>query len=69
MRVMLATFGVLCIPLAWYTAKELRFSNLACHMVTIMVLCGMPFRDQRQEGTLRRLFRPGMADHLTIYSP
>jgi dolichyl-phosphate-mannose-protein mannosyltransferase len=40
MRVMLATFGVLMVPLAWYTSKELRFSNLGCHLTTIMVLCG-----------------------------
>lgn len=39
MRVMLATFGVLMVPLAWYTAKELGFSNRACHLTTIMVLC------------------------------
>ena len=41
MRVMLATFGVLMVPLAWYTAKELGFSNRAAHLTTIMVLCGM----------------------------
>jgi dolichyl-phosphate-mannose-protein mannosyltransferase len=40
MRVMLATFGVLMVPLAWYTAKELCFSNRAAHLTTIMVLCG-----------------------------
>lgn len=40
MRVMLATFGVLMVPLAWYTSKELKFSNMACHLTTIMVLCG-----------------------------
>jgi dolichyl-phosphate-mannose-protein mannosyltransferase len=40
MRVMLATFGVLMVPLAWYTAKELGFSNRASHLTTIMVLCG-----------------------------
>jgi dolichyl-phosphate-mannose-protein mannosyltransferase len=28
------------VPLAWYTSKELKFSNLACHLTTIMVLCG-----------------------------
>jgi dolichyl-phosphate-mannose-protein mannosyltransferase len=41
MRVMLATFGVLMVPLAWYTAKELGFSNRACHLTTIMVLCDL----------------------------
>ena len=40
MRVMLATFGVLMVPLAWYTSKELGFSNRGAHIVTLMVLCG-----------------------------
>lgn len=39
MRVMLATFGVLMVPLAWYTSKEVGFSNRAAHLVTLMVLC------------------------------
>ncbi|KAG8715333.1 Protein O-mannosyltransferase 2 [Ceratobasidium sp. 423] len=41
MRVMLALFGVAMVPLAWFTAKELRFSNRACHLVTIMTLCDL----------------------------
>jgi dolichyl-phosphate-mannose-protein mannosyltransferase len=41
MRVMLATFGVLMVPLAWYTSKELGFSNRGAHIVTLMVLCGV----------------------------
>lgn len=40
MRVMLAIFGVLMVPLAWYTSKELGFSNRSAHIVTLMVLCG-----------------------------
>ncbi|KAG8770605.1 Protein O-mannosyltransferase 2, partial [Serendipita sp. 398] len=39
MRVMLATFGVLMVPLAWYTSRELGFSRRASHLTTIMVLC------------------------------
>lgn len=38
MRVMLATFGVLMVPLGWYTAVELGMSSWACHMVALMVL-------------------------------
>uniref|UniRef100_A0A0W0FF77 Dolichyl-phosphate-mannose--protein mannosyltransferase n=1 Tax=Moniliophthora roreri TaxID=221103 RepID=A0A0W0FF77_MONRR len=38
MRVMLATFGVGMVPLAWYTAVELGLSQWACHLVTLMVL-------------------------------
>ncbi|KAH9930672.1 glycosyltransferase family 39 protein [Fomitopsis serialis] len=38
MRVMLATFGVALVPLAWYTAVELGMSWRACHLAAIMVL-------------------------------
>ncbi|CAE6423122.1 unnamed protein product [Rhizoctonia solani] len=41
MRVMLALFGVAMVPLAWFTAKELRFTNRACHLVTLMTLCDL----------------------------
>lgn len=41
MRVMLATFGVLMVPLGWYTALELGLSQWASHLVALMVLCGM----------------------------
>jgi len=40
MRVMLATFGVGMVPLAWYTAEELGMSQWACHLTTLMVLLG-----------------------------
>ena len=40
MRVMLSTFGMLMVPLGWYTAVELGMSPFACHLVAIMVLCG-----------------------------
>ncbi|KAJ6612240.1 glycosyltransferase family 39 protein [Mycena sp. CBHHK59/15] len=38
MRVMLATFGVVMVPLGWYTAVELGMSQWACHLVALMVL-------------------------------
>ncbi|KAI0080531.1 glycosyltransferase family 39 protein [Panus rudis PR-1116 ss-1] len=38
MRVMMATFGVAMVPLAWYTAVELGMSWRACHLVALMVL-------------------------------
>ena len=40
MRVILATFGVLMVPLGWYTAIELGMSARACHLVALMCLCG-----------------------------
>jgi dolichyl-phosphate-mannose-protein mannosyltransferase len=40
MRVILATFGVLMVPLGWYTAIELGMSTRACHLVALMCLCG-----------------------------
>ncbi|KAF8544482.1 protein O-mannosyl-transferase 2 [Trichophaea hybrida] len=39
MRIFNAAFGALCIPLAYYTAKELKFSRRAVWLVTLMVLC------------------------------
>ena len=40
MRVMLASFGVALVPIAWWTAGELGWSKYARHWVTICVLCG-----------------------------
>jgi dolichyl-phosphate-mannose-protein mannosyltransferase len=40
MRVILASFGVAMVPLSWYTAEALGFSQRACHLVALMVLCG-----------------------------
>ena len=40
MRVLLALPGVAMVPLAWGTAYELRFTEYAKHLVTIMTLCG-----------------------------
>lgn len=42
MRVMLASFGVGMVPLAWYTAVELGMSWWACHLTALMVLLGEP---------------------------
>ncbi|KZT23996.1 glycosyltransferase family 39 protein [Neolentinus lepideus HHB14362 ss-1] len=39
MRVLMAMFGVVMVPLGWYTAVELGMSWWACHLVAIMVLC------------------------------
>lgn len=41
MRVMLASFGVMLVPLAWWTAGEMGWSRFTRHWVTICVLCGM----------------------------
>lgn len=43
MRVMMAMFGVLMVPLGWYTAVELGMTRRACHLVALMVLCGTSF--------------------------
>ena len=39
MRVFNALFGIACIPLAYFTAKELRLRKPAVWLVTLMVLC------------------------------
>ena len=39
MRAFNAAFGALCIPLAYYTARELNFKRPAVWFVTLMVLC------------------------------
>jgi len=41
MRVFNAVFGILCVPLVFYTARTLKYSNQAVYLVTLMVLCGM----------------------------
>jgi dolichyl-phosphate-mannose-protein mannosyltransferase len=40
MRLFLATFGALIVPLAYFTAIELHFSNQTIILVTLMVLLG-----------------------------
>ncbi|KAI9750802.1 MAG: hypothetical protein M4579_006303 [Chaenotheca gracillima] len=39
MRIFNATFGALCVPLAYYAARELRFRRPTVWFVTLMVLC------------------------------
>ncbi|RPA82888.1 putative dolichyl-phosphate-mannose--protein mannosyltransferase [Ascobolus immersus RN42] len=39
MRIFNATFGALCVPLAYYTCKEMRWTKGATWLVTLMVLC------------------------------
>src|SRR5271169_4386458 len=41
MRVFNAVFGVLCVPLVFYTARAFKYSNQAVYLVTLMVLCGI----------------------------
>ena len=40
MRVFNAVFGILCVPLVFYTARTLGYSRQATYLVTLMVLCG-----------------------------
>ena len=39
MRVFNGTFGALCVPVAYYTARELNFRRPTVWLVTLMVLC------------------------------
>ncbi|RPB26310.1 dolichyl-phosphate-mannose-protein mannosyltransferase 2 [Terfezia boudieri ATCC MYA-4762] len=39
MRIFNAAFGALCVPLAYYTSKQLKFSKATTWLVTLMVLC------------------------------
>src|SRR6478609_6616735 len=39
MRIFNAAFGILCIPLAYFTARELKLRRPAVWFVTLMVLC------------------------------
>jgi len=41
MRVFNAAFGALCVPVAYYTARDLNLSRYAVWLVSLMVLCGM----------------------------
>lgn len=40
MRIFNASFGALCVPLAYFTSKQLNFSKAATWLITLMVLCG-----------------------------
>lgn len=47
-RVMMATYGVLMVPIAWYTAHGLGWRKWSIHLVTLMVLLGeSPCEDAR----------------------
>src|SRR5947207_574593 len=39
MRLFNSSFGALCVPLAYYTAKEMNFKKPAVWFITLMVLC------------------------------
>lgn len=39
-RLYMATYGVLMVPVAWYTCKGLKWNHLSCHLITLMVLFG-----------------------------
>ncbi|KAH7107680.1 glycosyltransferase family 39 protein [Auriculariales sp. MPI-PUGE-AT-0066] len=39
MRLMLSVFGVMMVPLAWLTAREMGMGLRAAHIVTLMTLC------------------------------
>lgn len=69
MRVMLASFGVALVPLAWFTSGELGWSRWTRHWVTICVLCG-EFQFSSHGPMLTDFFsRHRMALYFSIYSP
>jgi dolichyl-phosphate-mannose--protein O-mannosyl transferase len=49
-RIMMATYGVMMVPVAWYTCMGLGWKGRSAHLVTIMVLCGesLEVRDRRR---------------------
>ena len=57
MRIFNAVFGILCVPLVFYTARGLNYSKQAVYLVTLMVLCGIPIlaRVNRQKIPMRQL--------------
>lgn len=72
MRVMMAMFGMLMVPLAWFTAVELHLSRRACHLVTLMVLCGMsssPLSRSRIVINESSFIRFGLDYYQQIHSP
>lgn len=52
MRILLASFGVMLVPLAWWTAGGLGWSKYTRHWVTICVLCGKSRRRSVRGGRL-----------------
>ena len=63
MRVFNAVFGILCVPLVFYTARAFKFSNQAVYLVTLMVLCGINVIDLWRL-TSRKLVRDDQQIHL-----
>jgi len=43
MRVFCALFGALMVPIAYFTAVQLKFSRLACVFMSSLVLCDIAF--------------------------
>lgn len=68
MRVMLAMFGVLLVPLGWYTAVELGMSWRACHLVALMVLCGKSDFLCGGRATFEAYYRRRVVMYLAIHS-
>ena len=62
MRAFNAVFGILCVPLVFYTARALKFSNPAVYLVTLMVLCGIALI--RIQLRSRKLLRDNQQIHL-----
>ena len=67
MRIMLALPGVAMVPLAYGTAYELRFSNYAKHLVTLITLCGQSGHSYQQHCKLMLRCRHGLARHLSLH--
>ena len=70
MRVMLATFGVGMVPLAWYTAVELGMSQWSCHLTALMVLLGNYYilLTSSLSCLIHVPFRSWLALHISIHS-
>ena len=67
MRVMLASFGVALVPIAWWTAGEMGWSKYARHWVTICVLCGESARKHPSHGICELTGRCRMALYLPVH--
>ncbi len=65
MRVMLASFGVALVPLAWWTAGEFGWSKFTRHWVTLCVLLGESTSSKR----MLTCDRCWMALYIQVYPP
>jgi hypothetical protein len=61
MRVMLASFGVALVPIAWFTAGEMGWSRFTRHWVTVCVLCG------EYISSARLMTRYRLALHISVH--